>query len=333
MVNTWMLGWWKRYKIKTKPVRRRVGLWLGLLGGKLIGRHNFETFKRICLDLAQLGHHRTFICVVRGYDPRLWVPTPAATFITGGAAQGSLNAFRIFEGPVPAFEKIYRGDASEWERCQFFYDTVLPTLDGTFFRVPRLMMQAKGLRLLLAHFELVSINPMSKRVHLDLVRRVVATLRSVPLSIKTEDGWLGRWQNTPYFVEKISKTRKILQSERLSFFPIERFLFLAASLPKFAAHGDLNTANVGVGDLVIDWDCFGYFPAEYDVALIVALYFDKDGTFCPDIEVFLSASHGGLDAVVSLEDYRANVYSLALLMADRRVTKLALYNRFFRVAA
>lgn len=333
MFHTWLLGWWKRYKIKTKPVRRRVGLWLRLLGGKLVGRYDFETFKRLCLDLAQQGHHSVFIGVVRGYDPCLQLPKLGAKFITGGAAEGSLNAFRILETPVPAFEKIYRRDASEWARCLFFYDTVLPGMDYCLLRIPRLLEHAKGLRLLLAHFELVEINSVSKRIHLELACRVITTLRSVPLSIKAEDQWLGSWQSTPFFTERIRMTRKVLKSEQLSFFPVERFLYLASSLPRFAAHGDLNASNVGAGGLVIDWDCFGYFPAEYDVALVVALYIDADGAFVPEIDLFLSSSYQGLDAVTSLEDYRTNVYSLALIMANKRKTKLALYNRLFRVSA
>lgn len=333
MIRAWLLICWKRYKARTKPVRRQVRLWLGLLGGKLVGHHDFETFKRICLNLAQQGRHNVFVRVVRGYDPRLQLPMIATTFITGGAAQGSLNAFRIFEGPVPAFEKIYRRDAPEWARCQFFYDTVLPTLEKALMRVPRLLMHAKGVRLLLVHFELVSIHPASKHIHLGLACRVIVTLRSVPLSIRAEDQWLSGWQNTPYFIARISKTQQILQSEGLSYFPIERFLYFADSLPRFAAHGDLNDSNVGVGDLVIDWDCFGYFPAEYDVALVVALYFDRDGAFAPDIDAFLTVTHSGLGAVISLEDYRVNVYSLALLMADKRNTKLALYSRLFRAEA
>lgn len=333
MIRLRILACWKRYKRSSKPFRRRVGLWFGLLGGKFVGCHNFETFKRVCLDLAQHEQHTAFACVVRWYDPDLRLPVHRAAFMSAGAAHGSLNAFRLFSGPYRAFEKIYRNDAIEWARCRFFYEAVLPMLDESLLKVPSLLAQGEGRRLLFAHFELVRIDPLSRQGYLKLACRVISLLRSVPVSIRLDDQWLGGWQDTPFFTAQVAKTWKLLESEGVSVVPLERSMRAAVLLPRFAAHGDLSKSNLGAGNLVLDWDCFGYFPAEYDVALVVALCIDSDGELSQELESFISASYAGLDAVTSLMGYRYHVYLLALIMADRKDTKLVLYDRLFRSAA
>ena len=329
-----ILALWNRYKRASKPFRRRVGLWLGFFVRKLIGRYRFDTLNRICIDLASYGRANAFVRVVRCYDPALPLPKLKASFITGGAASGSLNVFRLFSGSYSAFEKIYRNDASEWARCLFFYEVVLPLLSEPSFKVPRLLKKVSGQRLLLAHFEVVQLELLSKHAHLLLACRVICSLRYQVVSIMPEHQWLNDWQSAPFFTAQVAKTRILLTREGLSLAPMERIMRSAVSAPRFVSHGDLNLSNLGV-DHVVDWDCFGYYPAEYDVALIVAHYLDRDGLLSAELECFIAASHSGLDAVVSISEYRSRVYFFSLIMtrAKSRATKIALYDRLFLVSA
>lgn len=324
-----MLEFWRRYKARTKLSRRRLRLWFFLFGGKLIGYHSFKTLNKICVDLARREKHFKFVRIVRFYDSRLLISERADSVRSGGAALGSLNVFRVFSGEYSAFEKIYRKDAVEWLRCRFFYENVLPQLEGSPLKIPRLLKAVEGDRLLLAHFELVLINTLTRHEYLSLAYKVICSLRLQALSVRSEDRWLCDWQGTTFFADRASKSRKFLVLEGLSIEPFERLMNFAEKLPRFVSHGDLNRSNVAGANLVYDWDCFGYFPPGFDVALVVALCLDEDRVITEEVEAFVSMTHAGLEAILSFADYRYHVLFLALLMTSRKSAKLALYHQIF----
>lgn len=199
MVRSWVVELWKGYKRSTKPWRRRLVLYACLLGGKLVGRYSFEVLKKLSLDLAQQGQCDEFVRVIHFYDSALPLPKRFSSFVIGGAAHGSINAFRVLSGDYPAFEKIYEKNACEWERCRFFYDHVFKSLGFAELKVPRLLACSDGHRLLVAHFELLHSGKISRSAFLPLALRVISRLRQQAIVGDQKYQWLIDWRGSVFY--------------------------------------------------------------------------------------------------------------------------------------
>lgn len=188
-----------------------------------------------------------------------------------GRVAGNINIFRklryrSLSGPVLAFEKIYRRNASDLKRLQWVSRNLWDELP---FQMPRIIEIVHGRRFSVVLFAFEQFTPVNAQGLFDAMRRMTAFSTAHPVSA------FAHVDRVMLGLPKLYALRRKNLVHNLGVAGIG-----AAELDQIEAacmdtahvinHADLHPFNVGQNGMIYDWDSSCFAPAAHDPGRMIA---------------------------------------------------------------
>jgi hypothetical protein len=248
----------------------------------------WEVLKQQTTQASLCDDQETYQSLLVNFDPLIKshlraLDTRSAEFIGKGVGQNTLNVFRKVITPAANvyFEKIYLKESRDWLVTLWFYTQLQPLLNNELVKVPKLDNYYEGRRISVAYFDFVpdAFDDLKRKQQvitrsLEIQKILWDTTRLNKPLVASRPKYIDDFVSVPLY----SDCRNLLLAKknqlRLSFNLNDHWLtnneVLLSMGQKQFCHGDLHGKNLSSTGWVIDWDNIGFFPAGYDIALVLS---------------------------------------------------------------
>lgn len=195
---------------------------------------------------------------------------PNAEFITHGSGERTLNSYRILESKnEKLFEKIYFKNDVVWEKMKYFYKHVYPLLLDNNVKVPQLKKVIEGTNFIVTYSEYFDLRAIKEDHYFE--NAIDMAIRITNVDVNNNDS-LFTYNSDPLFENiKGSFLNKLTNQLPDSFDLFESVnLYIIKHVKKRLCHGDITITNLFQGNILIDWDGYGFYPLSYEFGFILS---------------------------------------------------------------
>lgn len=241
--------------------------------------------------------HNVFEQLLTQYDPELSLPAmhgAEKTFIGKGAGTGSLQVYRrVVIDKVPCFEKIYLNESIGFQKNQWFYTSIFPTLDSSVAHPPRLLHVCRGEKISALYFEYLDVVIPTKAEAVDRIASLCEQFYNLDKKSYTATPAIFRsfWMSYGYS-SGVAAIVRIFERDRSQF---DTFRLMEEAVKGFKhcfCHGDLSINNLISPNHIIDFDECGIYPFGFDIAKVLVGYLEPSSA--KDVEHYLESRFSGI---------------------------------------
>lgn len=234
-----------------------------------------EIVRRITKSLSKRENMWLYEIIINSADKKIKIYSyrefSNAEYITHGSGKSILNSYRILISKnEKLFEKIYFKNDVVWEKMNYFYKHVYPQLIDNEVKVPRLKRVIKGTYFIVTYSDYFDLRAIKEEHYFE--DAIDMAIRISNIDFKKNNNSLFSYNTDPLFKKIKGKFLNSLTNQLPD--SIKLFenvnLYIAKHVEKRLCHGDITITNLFQGNILIDWDGYGFYPLSYEFGFILS---------------------------------------------------------------
>lgn len=252
-----------------EALKNFIPILLPLLKGEI----SKKNLKYVTTSFASKNFHYGYEYIIKKYDPEISfkITTNASkkVFVGKGFGKNSLNSYRkIYSGNIKYFEKIYFTNSPDLNNAIESANKLKGK--NTRIKSPELFHIQKGKKISILYYEYLKFKiNQTEETFMKAVYNTQHDLIKIEKNEAKNFDIVEKIKNVQYLKQGIHliKQSKILQPEILVSFV--KLLKKKSEMLRSYQHMDLCNRNVGLNNIILDWDTSGEYIFGIDVAFAI----------------------------------------------------------------
>ena len=325
-------GFEQNFKLDCLPVRE---------GQSESLNNGFHELKIKAGECRKSKNHQAYESLLKEFDANIkFLDKTFVTdceFIGYGLGDDSLNVFRkIRLKDKVLFEKIYCLDSHDYKRLLWFETYLSKDVQSLGFVTSSIYTITQGKFLAVVYFEFLDVELDNLKQPLRTLLETAIRLNDLEISVKVNMAFQAMKLDFTH-IDIYQKSKQGLmywmQKNGLDSSKIDQYEKIVKQAPHILNHGDLHGKNMGMPNIVIDWDRAGLYPVGFDLGYILSneYKFTDLKTWLVDFESFHQTLRSGskFDIPLDLRVFCINYFLLIFYI--RKINKNILIEQYMQL--